>query len=175
MQVILFYNFGGNKPEMINTIRNWLSQYGMRVSDDNTWADRDSWDDSDDPAEEVYLKEAAEDCKKLATRLKEDFVITGVIDTSYTAGEYMDFRFEYKDGKLSGKYSDWYQHGDLDDFETYEEMVENLEYDIRENGLSITKEEFEYYKDKDCFILETENGFQFSATVPLVYTYEDEE
>ena len=118
------------------------------------------------------MKEAEEDCKKLATVLKEDFVINGIIDSRDFDGEYLNFRFEYKDGKLSGKYSDWYQRGELDEFETYEEMVENLEYEIEQMGLAITKEEYEYYKDKESFFLETENGYQLSATVPLIHTYE---
>ena len=79
----------------------------------------------------------------------------------------MDFCFEYKNGILFGKYSDWYTMAGLDEFETYEDMCDEM-------GEVCTEEEFERYRETESYFLAKEGGDVISDSVPLVYIYNEE-
>lgn len=77
--------------------------------------------------EESYDLVFAEDIADFAIQMarnapKAGFVITGTIDSSESAGEYMDFRFCYENGKLTEELSDWYLEVEAEEDSSYEEF-----------------------------------------------------
>ena len=168
MKVILYYKFESKDESVLNKVSDFFSSIGMEPETEPGYvcAEKESIYFDEEPVETHFLRIAAGDCKKLYELLGTDLVLFGVIDTSYTAGEYMDFCFEYKNGTLSGKYSDWYTMAGLDEFESYEEMCEEM-------GEVCTEEEFERYRDIEAYFLEKASGDVLSYTVPLVYIYKE--
>ncbi|WP_407383919.1 hypothetical protein [Ruminococcus sp.] len=69
------------------------------------------------------------------------FTIDGCVDTSESAGEYMDFSISYRDGKITAASSCWYIYFYGDDYEDYEEFCEEFLDD--EDNPRFTEEEFE--------------------------------
>lgn len=65
----------------------------------------------------------AEKAVKAAPKLKS-LTISGTVDTSESAGEYMDFLIKYADKKLTVQSSCWYLAFYADDFEDYENFCE---------------------------------------------------
>ena len=115
--------------------------------------------------EETYAVVFLEDITALALEMAKvamasTFTIEGVIDTSESAGEYMNFLICYTEGELEEKSSCWYMYpdGDLEDM-TYEEYCEDY-------GDDYSEEDFEKMK-KGWFIVETSKGDVMMATVPL--------
>lgn len=100
----------------------------------------------------------------------EDFRVTGVWDTSSTAGELMDFIVEYKSGKFSAKTSEWYVEESRCLYDSYEEFCEGNE---RDDGVyPLTEEEFENWKEEDMmFSLDSGYG-DFVREVPVIYDYD---
>lgn len=95
------------------------------------------------------------------------FVMEGVIDTSESAGEYKNFRFQLADGKLTGQLSDWYCEEWMENFEDYEDFTQ---YSVYEN---VTEEEYNTFKTYEyLYILETADGDIFSDHVPLGEPFE---
>jgi hypothetical protein len=89
-----------------------------------------------------------------------NFVMEGVIDTSESAGEYMDFRMELVDGKLTAAFSVWYREAYMDDFEDYEEFCECV--------MECTEEEYDKFCEQEfIFILQKFDGDVVVAEVPL--------
>lgn len=88
------------------------------------------------------------------------FVMDGVIDTSESAGEYMDFRIELMGGKLTAAFSDWYLEDCMDCFEDYEDFCDCV--------MECTEEEYDRYKTYDfLYTLETDDGEVYTDHVPL--------
>lgn len=105
----------------------------------------------------VYIKETynvvyVEDITDLATAMatiapKSAFTIEGVVDTSESAGEYMNFLITYADGELKEHSSNWYMYPDeLVQFMTYEEYCDDY-------GDEYTEDDFEKMQ-KGWFIVE---------------------
>ena len=88
------------------------------------------------------------------------FVMTGIIDTSESAGEYMDFRIELAGGKLTAAFSDWYLSDWMGNFEDYEDFCDCV--------MECTEEEYEVYCGYEfLFTLETDEGNVYTDHVPL--------
>lgn len=115
--------------------------------------------------EETYKVVFLEDITALALEMAKaamgsTFTIEGVIDTSESAGEYMNFLISYTEGELEEKSSCWYMYpdSDLEDM-TYEEYCEDY-------GDDYSEDDFEKMK-KGWFIVETKKGDILMETVPL--------
>ena len=112
---------------------------------------------------ENITNDLAVNMAKIAPELK--FTIEGVVDTSESAGEYMDFAISYIDGEITEKSSCWYVMMFMDDFEEYEEFCE--EYCDDDGEPLYSEEEFEKFKEHmDWFVLESGDGAIVDA-VPL--------
>lgn len=89
------------------------------------------------------------------------FTLSGVIDDSESAGEYMNYKISYGDGEIEERSSNWYMYpaGMLDEM-TYEEFCENY-------GDEYTKDDFEKMQ-QGWFIVETSRtGITMMPSVPL--------
>ena len=107
---------------------------------------------------------------KLAKAFSDiDFVIEGHIDTSESAGEYMDFLIEYHNRTLISKSSSWYINAYLCDYDNYNEFAQA--YCDKKGKPRLTKEQFESFKDDDIYILNSGRG-DFVREVPLVNVLE---
>ena len=76
----------------------------------------------------VFLEDFRAAAIRIAKKFRnEPFIISGCIDTSESAGEYMDFRIEY-DGvsTLLIKNSKWYLVLDPCDFKTFEDFQDTF-------------------------------------------------
>ena len=93
------------------------------------------------------------------------FEMNGVIDTSESAGELMDFNFVYDSEKLVRKSSDWYIETCIEDYESYEEFIDDWEDEAGE----LTKEQFEEFREENefAFFIETADGTVMINEVPL--------
>ena len=112
---------------------------------------------------ENITNDLAVNMAKTAPELK--FTIEGVVDTSESAGEYMDFSIAYSDGEIIEKSSCWYVMLYMDDYEDYEEFCE--EYCDDDEEPLYSEEEFEKFQEEmDWFILESGDG-AIVDTVPL--------
>ena len=93
------------------------------------------------------------------------FEINGVIDTSESAGELMDFSFVYDAEKLVRKSSDWYIETCIEDYESYDEFIDEWE----DEAGDLSEEEFEDLRDENEFVffVEAEGGTVVMTEVPL--------
>ena len=116
----------------------------------------------------VWVENITEELAKLMAEAAPSLVFTidGCVDTSESAGEYMDFSISYCDGKITVASSCWYIYFYGDDYEDYEEFCEEFLDD--EDNPRFTEEEFEKFRDSDeeMFVLDSGNGDIVSA-VPL--------
>ena len=88
------------------------------------------------------------------------FEMSGVIDTSESAGEYMDFRFEFTNGRLTAAFSDWYLSNCMECIENYEDFCEFV--------MDCTEEEYKTYCEYEfLYTIETSEGEVYSDHVPL--------
>ena len=90
MQVYLKYSFTDENKALWEQVNSFFLSLGMEseILENRVYAEKeymDWWED--EPVENYFLRQAISDCKKLCDQLKQDFVLTGVIDTSCTAGE----------------------------------------------------------------------------------------
>lgn len=115
--------------------------------------------------DETYEVTFLEDITNMAVEMAKaaigtTFTIDGVIDTSESAGEYMDFMVSYEQGELEEKSSWWYMYPDsfLQNM-TYEEYCEDY-------GDDYSEEDFEKMQ-KGWFIVEAREGDVMMAFVPL--------
>ena len=107
--------------------------------------------------EETYEVVFFEDIVDMAERIagaaaNAELTIEGTVDTSESAGEYMDFDISCKAGQMTTRSSDWYLYPDDVEGITYEEYLE--EYDS-----TCTKEDFEHMQ-AGWFAVETGSGFE---------------
>lgn len=113
----------------------------------------------------VFPKDVSELALNMAKIVDVPFEMSGLIDTSFSAGEYMDFKFIYQDGVLFEQYSDWYVEDCMDQWDSFEEFNESFD--------GVFGEEV-YEKFKKCgfmYTLETDDGDILSETVPLVHEH----
>lgn len=141
---------------------------------DSCIAGFDEWfEENENPSvdvelEEIYGHDSLDDIEELAINIanalpNNSFIIEGCIDTSESAGEYMNFQVEYKNKKLISKNSGWYLHMYPDDFENYDSFLEYYP--------KFSEEEFEKFRHDDYYILDSGNG-EFVKEIPLSYQHE---
>ena len=166
MEIYTYYNLDCISEEELNTVKNYFEAREMSVTVNDLHIFIESDESKKEPyeieSETTHIEVAIKDWTAIASTLGRDFTVSGTVDTSYTAGEYMDFRLEYRDKTFSAFYSDWYLECDLDGYEDYEEFCE-------EEGELCTSEEFEKLQDKEVYIIEQENDNVLSEEVPLIY------
>lgn len=114
----------------------------------------------EDTYEVVMLEDITNMAVEMAKKASDaTFTIEGVVDTSESAGEYMDFTIFYANGEVEERSSDWYMYpeSDIEDM-TYEEYLE--EYDEE-----YSEEDFKRMQ-QGWFIVETMGGDTVMETVP---------
>ena len=127
------------------------------------------WDDSfedEDPSLEVvvdefYGNDDTDEVEELAVSIANalpdsEFTIKGYIDTSESAGEYMDFLIEYKNNTLVSKSSCWYVYMHANDFDNYADFAEH--YSDENGDPRFDEEQYEAFKVGEYFILESGEG-----------------
>ena len=162
MTVILRYTLENDDSEIIEKAVDFFEQksFDCEQSENSVFAEFETGYSSDEPVEEYFLSLVKKEGKELSEILGADFTLTGVIDTSYSAGEYMDFQLDSIDNVISLKASDWYLEEDMESYDDFE--------DFCDNAFECTEEEYDAVKDCDfVYIIETENGDVLSAEVPL--------
>ena len=97
--------------------------------EDRFETDVDGNDNFDAIVEETYECVWLESIIDLAIEIikltpKLGFVLSGVIDTSESAGEYMDYEIRYEDGKLVSRNSCWYLTIDVLGYDSFEQFCE---------------------------------------------------
>lgn len=134
----------------------------------------------------AYLEDVEELAAAMALKAPSaTFQLDGVIDTSESAGEYMDFLIVYQDGKLTSRSSCWYLQDSHDyfmdcypDYETFSEEF----WDNDNDQPKYTEEEYDEACNWDwVFFLNSGHGDMVS-NVPLeepeeldLSEYEDED
>ena len=113
---------------------------------------------------ETYELTSVDDVSRLAMKMAEaspnaSFTISGVVDTSESAGEYMNFKMDYSNQELRILASDWYLCSDVQENMSYEEYCDEYDSDYSE-------EDFEKLK-QGWFIIESRGGDTVVETVPL--------
>lgn len=114
--------------------------------------------------EETYQFVWVQDVTKLAELMVKNaptisgFTISGTVDTSESAGEYMNFVIKYENGVLSVQSSCWYLILDADEFDDYDEFCEVYE--------GYSEEEYEELKKCPHYILDSGDG-DIVTEVPL--------
>ena len=165
MQVNLKYSFTDENKALWEQVNGFFLSLGMEseIREDRVIAEKEFYDwFEDEPVENCFLRQAIGDCKKLYELLKRDFVLTGVIDTSFNAGECADFALAYKEGQLTAQLSDWYVEACMEDYEDYE--------DFRKSFFECSEEEYNALKACEfVYLMETDHGDVLSAEVPLHY------
>ena len=164
MDITLRYNLQSQNDELLKKVNDVLNGIGMNshVEDGRVFAEKEYLRLylNEDP-DKYFFPQIKEDCHRIFEAIKSDFVLTGVIDTSFSAGEYMDFRFSKKGEQLIVESSDWYIETCMETYKNYEDFCENF--------FDCTEAEYEKFKNSEFVnILETENGEILSDTVPFV-------
>jgi len=97
----------------------------------------------EDTYEVVWLEELQSMAVEMAKAAKGcEFTIEGVVDTSESAGEYMDFKIQYNEGTLASDNSCWYLDDSTETYgNDYRTFCKEREYEEGEEP--ITQEEFE--------------------------------
>lgn len=114
--------------------------------------------------EETYQFVWVQDVVKLAELMVKNspnlssLTISGTVDTSESAGEYMDFLIEYENGTLSVQSSCWYVILNAEEFADYEEFSEFYE--------GYSEEEYEKLRQGPHYILDSGDG-DIVTEVPL--------
>lgn len=165
MQIYLKYSFTNENKALRERVNEFFLHLGMdsEMQEDRVFAEKEYMDwREDEPVENYFLRQVASDCKKLYDLLKRDFVLTGVIDTSFTAGECADFALTCKGGQVTAQLSDWYIEECMDDYETFEYFQECFP--------DATEEEYEKLKENNFFYTFQNGTGDYTAvseTVPL--------
>lgn len=114
--------------------------------------------------EETYQFVWVQDIVKLAELMVKNspnlssLTISGTVDTSESAGEYMDFLIKYENGTLTVQSSCWYLILDADEYDDYEEFSEDYE--------GYSEEEYEELRQCPHYILNSGDG-DIVTEVPL--------
>ena len=132
--------------------------------------DEDFDEGSEIEIEETYKCVDLEEITDMAIKMVKSapgasFEMNGVIDTSESAGELMDFAFAYDSGRLTRQSSDWYIETCIEDYESYDEFIDEWE----DEAGDLSEEQFEDLRDENEFVffVETEEGTVVMNEVPL--------
>ena len=165
MQIYLKYIFADENKALWEKVNGFFLSLGMEseIQEDQIFAEKeymDWWED--EPVENFFIRQAINDCEKLNKILKRDFILTGVIDNSFTSGECADFALTCKGGQVTAQLSDWYIEeciDNYDDFESFQECFPDY-----------TEEDYEKLKAVEYFYtIPGEDGEYsvISETMPL--------
>ena len=116
------------------------------------------------PIEETYRFVWVEDIAELARQVVKTvpalagLTISGTVDTSESAGEYMDFYIQYEAGSLTVQSSCWYVILDAEEYADYEEFSEEFE--------DYSEEDFAELRQCPHYILDSGEG-ELVTKVPL--------
>lgn len=112
MQTYIYYRMDCISDGELSSAKEYFAAMGMDIQADGMHllitsdeSKRDYYVIEDD---NTYLRVVLKDLKPLIEKLNRDIVIEGTVDTSYTAGEMMDFSVTAESGKNVLKRSDWY-------------------------------------------------------------------
>ena len=122
--------------------------------------------DIDETYKCVDLEEITDMAIKMAKGAPDaSFEMSGIIDTSESAGELMDFRFVYDAEKLVRQSSDWYIETCIEDYDSFEEFIDEWE----DEAGDLSEEQFEDLKDENefAFFIEAKEGTVLTNEVPL--------
>lgn len=113
-----------------------------------------SWDKEIYSIEDTYNFVFLEEIRDLMIAISRfdptvEIDIEGYIDTSESAGEYMDFNMHYENNVLTVNYSDWYLWLGYS-YENYEEFCEEF-------GDKYTEEQFKGFMESDHYIVDYDN------------------
>ena len=132
--------------------------------------DEDFDEGSEIEIEETYKCVGLEEITNMAIKIVRNapdvsFEMNGVIDTSESAGELMDFNFVYDSEKIIRKSSDWYVETCIEDYESYDEFIDEWE----DEAGDLSEERFEELKDENEFVffIEADGGTVLVNEVPL--------
>lgn len=113
-----------------------------------------------DGVETVYIARVKHTYERLLEHVQRHVALEGTIDTSETAGEYMDFCVFSDNGQIKVKCSPWYMEICMDDIDDYESFC-----DIAGD---CTEEEYAFAGEKEfVYILETAEGEELADDIPL--------
>lgn len=167
MEIITYYNFDCITNEELDMVKKYFESKNMLVYATGLQllveSDESQKEHYDIESEKTHIEVAIKDWADLAVCLSRDFSVEGTVDTSALAGEYMDFRLDYKNGAFSAMYSDWYLLFDPNEYEDYKHFCEA-------EGKLCTEEEFEASRDKEVYLVEGKDGNALVENIPLVYT-----
>lgn len=113
---------------------------------------------------EVIANELAVPLAEEAPNL--EFVISGVVDTSESAGEYMDFLIEYRNRKMTVRTSDWYRRVCADFYNSYEAFCADF-HDKEGTALCTEVQYQKFRKDRLWYALERDEEECLVQKVPL--------
>lgn len=145
-------------------------------------------DEDDDPTlreaefeiEDCYCCVWLEDIEALAAKMAKiaplaSFTLDGVVDTSESAGEYMDFLIEYSNKKLTRSSSCWYlESGEAyfkDCYPDYDEFCKEF-WDKEQNRPLYTEEEYEEFCTWEFVFFIGDHYKKLVSEVPLDYKEE---
>ena len=163
MKVILRYFFESTDSEVAIVVKKWFESQGEETSinEDNLLIAENEFDYYDEePISRYGVRTAIKKAEALRSFMDYDLKLCGTIDTSYTAGEYMDFEISFSEGKPAVKVSDWYLETAMESYENYEDFCDCF--------FECTEEEYDAVKNCEfVYVLETDNGEVLVDKVPL--------
>ena len=132
--------------------------------------DEDFDEGSEIEIEETYKCVNLEEITDMAIKMAKSapdasFEMRGIIDTSESAGELMDFNFIYDAEKLIRQSSDWYVETCIEDYESYDDFIDEW----GEDAGDLSEKQFEEIRDENEFVffVEAEVGTEIMNEVPL--------
>ena len=164
MQVNLYFTYASKNEEVKKQVCEVFAGAGIdaEVQPERVFAEKTFSYAGDESVDDYCIRAAIDEGRKLGAVLHGDYELTGVIDTSYTAGECMDFSLCFGGGDVSVKVSDWYIEEWTDRFESYEEFSEEYPGHSEEEFNRLKESEFVY-----AFADENGEYSVFSKDVPL--------
>lgn len=164
MHVLIKYLVENDDAELLKATGRFFNMIEMKskLSEKSVYADKEwiSFYEQQVDIGNRYLKKAYKDCKALSVFLREDFILSGVIDTSSDTGKCLYFRFEVKGNNIISRASDWYSVTSIGSYDGYEDFCENF--------FECSREEYDSVKDSEyVYVLETEQGNVLSGGIPL--------
>ena len=146
----------------------------VEADENDTGESRNEFFEVEDCFACVWLEDIESLAAKMA-RLAPDasFDLDGYVDTSESAGEYMDFSITYSNGKLTSASSGWYTESSddffLDCYPDYEAFSEDFWNDEDDCPL-YTEEEYEDFCTWDELFFVGAEYKTITAIVPLEFT-----
>ena len=110
MQIYMYYHMDCITEEEVKQIQQFFEARhmsvmveGLSVSIESDESVKEHYEIED---ETTHVKVAIKDWEEIAPVLGREFTVDGTVDTSFVAGEYMDFRLEYLGDAFAAMYSE---------------------------------------------------------------------